>query len=151
MPPSGDLKPHSSILLTFTFQPKAALVYNAVAVIKFGSIENSQLNMFKTVALSGISKYPHLLVQGEESPGSNSSDLVVSFDKVLYGQTVTRYFSLVNLTEVKTNYFIERQTEHSQFDTCFNCLQQMGSVEPFGKVRIPVRSQLTFFGPRAES
>lgn len=111
-----------------------------MAICKYGSTENgAQLSLYKKLNLSATSKYPHLLVQADDASSSSSSDVIVKFDKVLLGQTATKTFTLINMTEVKTNYFVERSsTDVPPFDTCFNCLQHMGVLQPYEKVKIPV-------------
>jgi hypothetical protein len=61
------------------------------------------------------------------------------------GESITKYITIVNMTEVATSYFIERQSEIPVFDTCFNCLQLMGFLQPYEKQKIPVCLKFFFF------
>ena len=54
--------------------------------------------LFKVLKLNAVAKYPHLLVESENSVCS--SELSLDFGKVLIGQSATRYFTIVNMTEV---------------------------------------------------
>lgn len=82
-----------------------------------------------------MGKYPHLLVEDETQVSATAN---LDFGSNIMGQSVTKYVSIINMTEVTTNYFIERQNEIPIFDTCFNCLQVVGCLQPYEKQKIPV-------------
>jgi hypothetical protein len=42
------------------------------------------------------------------------------------------------ILKVKTDYFIERDSQVPVFDRSFNCLQHMGTLQPFEKQKIAV-------------
>ena len=70
-------------------------MYEANVVCKYGSDSTSSL--YKTIKLQAIGKFPHLLIEnGYEA----SSEIVLDFDKVFVGQNSTKYFTIVNMTEV---------------------------------------------------
>ena len=73
-----------------------------------------------------------------ENENTAASEIMLNFNEVFYGQHVTRYFTIVNMTEVKTEYSIEKNPDVPTFNRCFNCLQHMGTLGPFEKQKIPV-------------
>jgi hypothetical protein len=136
---AGDLKGHSSTEVLFSFSPRAALVYDAVVVLKYGELGFPDTNLFKTMHVHGTGKYPHILV--ESSSGQNgglTAECTLNFDKVLIGHSVTRYVTVVNMTEVKSDFFVERDSQVPVFDVSFNCLQHMGTLQPFERQKIAV-------------
>ena len=106
-----------------------------MAVCKYGNFPLNSSNLHKTLEINGIGKYPHLLVEDETCISASAN---VDFGQNIIGQSITKYVTLVNMTEVATNYFIERQAEIPIFDTSFNCLQIIGCLQPFEKQKIPV-------------
>lgn len=72
-------------------------MYKSSCILKYGEAANN-LNVFKSFELNGIGKYPHILAQAEN--GDSKKEIVLDFDKVMIGETVCRYFNLINLTEV---------------------------------------------------
>lgn len=137
-PTNGEIKAHKSIEITFSFHPKSALVYKGNAIIRYGGSQGQQLGLFKSIDLYAIGKYPHILVESENDGRGTSSEVTLNFDKVLIGQNVTKYFTLVNMTEVKTTYFVEKNDDVPVFDRSFNCLQHMGTLQPHERQKIPV-------------
>jgi hypothetical protein len=113
------------------------LVYKGNAIIKYGGGQPIGLALFKSVELYAIGKYPHILIEND-TDGKAASEVTLNFDKVLIGQNVTRYFTLINMTEVKTTYFVEKNESVPLFDRSFNCLQHMGTLQPHEKQKIPV-------------
>ncbi|RNA28727.1 coiled-coil domain-containing protein [Brachionus plicatilis] len=130
---NGEIEPKSSIELSFFFSPKSALVCEASAIIKYGSAEN--LNLFKKVNLYGIGKYPHILVQADDK---TSSEIELQFENVLIGQNLTKFFTIINMTEVQTDFFIEKEIELTPFDRAFNCSQHIGTLLPYEKQKIAI-------------
>lgn len=75
-------------------------------------MNNLATNLFKKFELHGTGKYPHILVEAEDtmpskmssslssSDISSSQEIILNFDRVLIGQTAIKYFYLKNLTEV---------------------------------------------------
>ncbi len=98
-----------------------------------GGVETSSIT--ELFGEFGTGKYPHLLLEDDTCVSATAN---VDFGKNISGQSVTKYVTLVNMTEVTTNYFIERQNEIPVFETSFNCLQLMGCLQPFEKQKIPV-------------
>ena len=65
-------------------------------ICKYGSDTTSSL--FRVLKLSATGKYPHLLIEnGYEA----SSEVVLKFDKCFMGQNITKYFTIINMTEVR--------------------------------------------------
>lgn len=94
-----------------------------------------QSKLHKTFEIHGTGKYPHLLLEDDTCVSSTAS---LDFGRNIVGQSITKYVTVINMTEVTTNYFIERQNEIPIFDTSFNCLQLMGCLQPFERQKIPV-------------
>ena len=109
-----------------------------MAVCQYGNFPLNHSNHHKTLEINGIGKYPHLLVEDETCISANAN---LDFGQNVIGQSVTKYVSIINMTEVATSYFIERQAEIPIFDTSFNCLQVIGCLQPFEKQKIPVRTE----------
>ena len=92
-------------------------------------------NLFKILRLRAAGKYPHILIESAEGL---HSECKLNFEKVLIGHSMTRYFNVVNMTEVKADFFVERDSQVPVFDISFNCLQHVGSLGPFEKQKIAV-------------
>ena len=67
-----------------------------------------------------------------------SDTLTLDFNKAYMSQSITRYITLVNTTEVRTEYLIEPSDNVPPFNRAFKCLQHMGVLQPFEKHKIPV-------------
>ncbi|XP_070569847.1 cilia- and flagella-associated protein 65-like [Ptychodera flava] len=146
VPPEGTLDPKSSCRITATFRPKAAVVYETTAVIRYGH----DLSCFKTVKLEGIGKYPHLLVvnslvsDDDKSKKSKkhldnlNDEAVVNFGKIAIGHKSEKYIELQNLSPVNAPFTVDHPTGSTRIDTVFTCQQTSGVVPPQSLVRIPV-------------
>ncbi len=71
--------------------------YKCIAVCKYGGYSVNELKLHKTLDIVGIGKYPHLLIETENGISSTAN---IDFGKNIMGQSVTKYFSIVNMTEV---------------------------------------------------
>jgi hypothetical protein len=76
---------------------KSALTYKLKAICKYGGNSLASLSLFKTINLSASAKYPHMLVETDQGV---SSEATLNFDQVSVGQSMTNYFTLINMTEV---------------------------------------------------
>ncbi|XP_077997157.1 cilia- and flagella-associated protein 65-like [Glandiceps talaboti] len=149
VPPEGTLDPRSSCRITATFRPKAALVYETTAVVRYGN----DLNCYRTVKLEGIGKYPHLLV----SAGGKSSKIldnlnaeaVVHFGPIPISHRVEKYIELHNLSPVNAPFTVEHPTATTRMDTVFTCPQKTGVVPPQSLVKIPVIFNPQIVGERS--
>lgn len=67
---------------------------------------NLKLTLFKSFELSGIGKYPHIIIESDEGGDKmQSPEIILNFENIVIGQTATRYFTLINLTEVFIQIF----------------------------------------------
>lgn len=73
------------------------MTYKCIAVCKYGGYPIKDLKLHKTLDIVGIGKYPHLLVETENGLSSTTS---IDFGRNIMGQSVTKYFSIANMTEV---------------------------------------------------
>ena len=91
---------------------------------------------YEIVELNAVGKYPHILVESDTQSFCN--EIRMNFEAVPFGQSATKYFNVVNMTPVKTTFFIERVSNIPKFDVCFTCQQESGVLQPFEKQRIPI-------------
>ena len=122
-PWSGKLSPDEYLQVKVTFSPQTASVYNAAATCRYAN----ELER-KIVKVSGIGKYPHVLVRlpvkrggkglsvsttekdggktrregGRGSVGGCGSEVVVSFGSVAVGTSTEREIELVNVSAVSS-------------------------------------------------
>jgi hypothetical protein len=121
---------------------QSAAVYSGTAVCKYGATL-SELYDYEVIELNAIGKYPHILVESDNE--SRCNQISLNFDNTPFGKSVTKYFSVVNMTPVKTTFFIERIKNIPKFDCCFSCQQENGVLLPYETQKIPVISFKTFF------
>ena len=57
-----------------------------------------QTKFFKTLEIYGTGKYPHLLVEDDTCVTANGK---LDFGTNIIGQSVTKYFTIINMTEVR--------------------------------------------------
>ena len=133
-PKDGILEPFASFVITATFKPKAALVYEMLAVVRYGP----NLSSTKTTQLEGIGKYPHLLVKSSGVPLSGETEATIKFGCVSVGQTVERWIELHNLSPVNAPFTIEQPVGPTRIDKVFNCPQREGVIPALKAIRIPM-------------
>ncbi|XP_064646085.1 cilia- and flagella-associated protein 65-like isoform X2 [Lineus longissimus] len=136
-PSEGVLEPWSSFNLKVTFKPKAAKVYEAEAICKYG-LDYRQSSVTK---FEGIGKYPHLLVScsGKKSKDLSAEDTeaVLNFGKVVIGKTVEKWVDIHNLSPVNAPFKVDLTPGPNRIDTVFNCPQKHGIVPAMSSIRIP--------------
>ena len=134
-PAEGVLEPFGTAILTATFKPRAALVYEADAVCRYGR----NFNYVKVTKFEGIGKYPHLLVTGSITAGvpQGDNEAIVSFNDVSVGETVEKWIELKNLSPVNAPFRVEHPGK-SRIDAVFQCKQNQGMVAAHGTARVPI-------------
>ena len=96
-------------------------------ICKYGSDSTSTL--YKSIQLNAIGKYPHLLIEnGYEA----SSEVSLVFDKVYIGQNQTKYFTIINMTEVGNELL--RQNQFNAVNLIF-VMRTKGGHEFYGRTK----------------
>ncbi|KAK3742184.1 hypothetical protein QZH41_012071, partial [Actinostola sp. cb2023] len=140
VPSSGTLSPKTSCLIKATFTPKAALVYEAIAVCKYAhDMENTDL---KSMKIEGIGKFPHIVAstlgQKRSTISSNGHEVVVDFGEVPVQTTAEKTIELHNFSPVSAPFQILQPSLASNIDTVFSCSQFHGVVAPSSTARLKV-------------
>ena len=76
---------------------QAAVVYDCQAILKYGRGDR-----YETVHLTGIGKYPHLIVTcGGTSAANHSAETEINFGSVHIGKSSEKWIDLHNLSPVR--------------------------------------------------
>ncbi|KAM4626898.1 cilia- and flagella-associated protein 65 [Discoglossus pictus] len=136
-PANGILEPRSEIRIKVLFQPKIALAHVVTATCRFGLNDEYE----RKIRLSGIAKYPHLLVSvpGEADGVPGDSQKVLQFGTVGVGMVVEKHIELLNLSVVDCPFLFKHNKQAAQIDCDFHCSVVRGVVPAQGKLRIPLQ------------
>ncbi|PIO40782.1 hypothetical protein AB205_0218230, partial [Aquarana catesbeiana] len=136
IPESGVLDPRCQIRTKVLFQPQIALVHNVIATCHFGLNEEYK----KSIQLTAIAKYPHLLVSVPGDTGEDASKVgpVLQFGCIGVGMTSEKSIEICNLSVVDAPFRIAREKRPAHMDCHFSCDISSGVVPAQGKLRVPL-------------
>ncbi|XP_073490445.1 cilia- and flagella-associated protein 65 [Aquarana catesbeiana] len=136
IPESGVLDPRCQIRTKVLFQPQIALVHNVIATCHFGLNEEYK----KSIQLTAIAKYPHLLVSVPGDTGEDASEVgpVLQFGCIGVGMTSEKSIEICNLSVVDAPFRIAREKRPAHMDCHFSCDISSGVVPAQGKLRVPL-------------
>ncbi|XP_075037134.1 cilia- and flagella-associated protein 65 [Mixophyes fleayi] len=136
-PANGVLAPRCELRTTVLFQPQSALVHNVIATCHFGVSEEYE----RSIELTAIAKYPHLLVTvpGEScgNPGEEGPSL--QFGSVGVGMVSEKIIEIHNLSVVDAPFTVKHQKQPSQVDCNIFCDIVRGIVPAQGKLSVPLQ------------
>ncbi|XP_069472961.1 cilia- and flagella-associated protein 65 [Ambystoma mexicanum] len=135
IPVSDVLEPRGQSKVNVIFQPQAALVYDIVAKCWFGDQEEHE----KSIQLTAIAKYPHLLVRvfGEEENQPGQKELELCFGPTAIGCIVEKYIEVHNVSPVNAPFHIEREKPTPSLRHVFSCNMMQAVIPPHASLKIP--------------
>lgn len=127
-PDCGQLEPGKSCSVLIEFKPKEANVISAVALCSFGLKEQwERTKAVKATKIHAISKYSHLIIDGEKT---------FDFGNVYVGSSVEKSIFLRNPSAVHANFKIKRAEKDNE--TCFDFSAISGRLEKQSTFEIKV-------------
>ncbi|XP_030045297.1 cilia- and flagella-associated protein 65 [Microcaecilia unicolor] len=137
-PTTGMLEPKKECRIKVVFKPKKAVPYDGKAVCQYGV----NWDLEKSIQLSSIAKYSHLLIKGLKdgsvTAGQQHSEL--HFGPVAVGTTAEKYMEIVNVSPVNARFCIERVKPPTALeDYVFFCDIVQAVAPAYRKLHIPVK------------
>ncbi|XP_078535340.1 cilia- and flagella-associated protein 65 [Lissotriton helveticus] len=134
IPVSDVLEPKAQTTMKVIFSPVGALVYDVKATCRFGDHEEHE----KSMQLSAIAKYPHLVVRPceEEKDQEMQKDVELRFGPVAIGCVVEKHIEVHNMSPVNAPFHIERENVSSSHHRVFACNTPHSVVPANGTLKV---------------